>query len=337
MAKLEDVAREAGVSIASASYALSGGKPVSAALRRRVEQAAERVGYVPHRQARTLRTGRSQTLGVVLPDLVNPFFTALLQAIERAARDAGYGTLVAGGGGDGASESDALALLAAHRVDGLVWVPAGTPRAVPAIPTVTVDRAAPDCDGVSADHVEAGRLVARHLRDAGRRRPAVLHGPSDVPTARARAEGFRGAWAGAVAFEAEVPFDHRIPASVVRELADAEADFDAVACANDAVALGVLRALQRSGRRVPEQVAVVGVDDIAFAELAEPPLTTVRQPVDALGAEAVRLLTDRLAGSGGPPRTVTLPVRLVVRSSSPAAPETARGASDTAAAGRSAR
>ncbi|MDZ7706721.1 MAG: LacI family DNA-binding transcriptional regulator [Trueperaceae bacterium] len=320
MAKLEDVAREAGVSIASASYALSGGKPVSAALRRRVLDAATRVGYVPHRQARTLRTGRSQTFGVVLPDLVNPFFTALLQAIERAARESGYGTLVAGGGGDGASEAAALDLLAEHRVDGLVWVPAGDPGAIPQVPTVTVDRAAPDCDGVAADHDEAGRLVARHLRGAGRRRPVVLHGPSDVPTARARSRGFRDAWTGEIAFEAEVPFDHRIPAAVVRRLADAEADYDAVACANDAVALGVLRTLQRSGRRVPTQVAVVGVDDIAFAELAEPPLTTVRQPVDALGAEAVRLLTDRLAGVGGPARRVTLPVRLVVRASSPASP-----------------
>lgn len=319
MTKLEDVAREAGVSIASASYALSGGKPVSAALRRRVLDAATRVGYVPHRQARTLRTGRSQTLGVVLPDLVNPFFTALLQAIERAARDSGYGTLVAGGG-DGASESAALDLLAEHRVDGLVWVPAGDPGVAPQVPTVTVDRAAPDCDGVAADHVEAGRLIARHLRGAGRRRPVVLHGPSDVPSARARSDGFRDAWSGEIAFEAEVPFDHRIPASVVRGLADADADYDAVACANDAVALGVLRTLQRSGRRVPEPVAVVGVDDIAFAELAEPPLTTVRQPVDALGAEAVRLLTDRLAGVGGPPRNVTLPVKLVIRASSPASP-----------------
>lgn len=325
MAKLQDVAREAGVSIASASHALTGSKPVSAALRRRVREAAERIGYVPHRQARTLRTGRSQTLGVVLPDLANPFFPALLQATCAAARAAGYGTLVADAGGDAEGERAAIELLAAHRVDGLVWAPVAGPEAAPDIPTVTVDRAATGCDGVAADHREAGRLIARHLRAAGRSRPIALHGPPDVPSARARREGFLEAWDGSLAHEARVPFSHRLPAEVLRLLADENADFDAVACANDAVALGVMNALQRSGRRVPETVAVVGVDDIAFAELAEPALTTVRQPVEALGREAVRLLLGRLGGASGPPRSVTLPVRLVVRASSPGtAPEPGR-------------
>lgn len=331
MAKLEDVAREAGVSIASASHALTGSKPVSAALRQRVREAAERIGYVPHRQARTLRTGRSQTLGVVLPDLANPFFPALLQATCAAARDAGYGTLVADAGGDADGERAALELLAEHRVDGLVWAPLADPDGAPAMPTVTVDRAAPGCDGVAADHREAGRLIARHLRAAGRRRPVALHGPPDVPSARARREGFLEAWNGPLAHEAHVPFSHRLPAEVLRLLADEDADFDAVACANDAVALGAMNALRRSGRRVPEAVAVVGVDDIAFAELAEPALTTVRQPVEEIGREAVRLLLRRLGGAAGPPRDVTLPVRLVVRASSPrAAPAPRRSGPEAA-------
>ncbi len=145
----------------------------------------------------------------------------------------------------------------------------------------------------------------------------MLHGPARVPSARERSQGFREAWTGELAFEAEVPFDHRLPGEVRRALADAETAYDAVACANDAVALGVLRLLHRSGRRVPDDVAVVGVDDIAFAELAEPALTTVRQPLEALGREAVRLLIERIDGETGPPRQLTLPVRLIVRASSP--------------------
>ena len=319
MATLKDVAREAGVSIASASHALNGSKPVSDGLRRRVEAAAERVGYVPHAQARTLRTGRSRTLGVLLPDLGNPFFPALLQAVCSAANQAGYGTLVADAGGTPVGERAALELLAAQRVDGFVWAPRDVPGEPPELPTVTVDRTADGCDGVTSDHRDAGRLVARHLRAAGRERPAVLHGPTSVPSARERREGFREVWDGPLAYEAEVAFDHRLPPEVRRVLADVSTRFDAAACANDAIALGVLRLLHRCGRRVPDDVAVVGVDDIAFAELAEPALTTVRQPLEALGREAVRLLIERIEGRGGPRRLVTLPVRLIVRGSSPQA------------------
>jgi LacI family transcriptional regulator len=316
VATLKDVAREAGVSIASASHALNGSKPVSDGLRRRVEAAAARVGYVPHAQARTLRTGRSRTFGVLLPDLGNPFFPALLQAVWSAANRAGYGVLVADAGGTPAGERAALALLAAQRVDGVVWAPRDVPGDLPEVPTVTVDRTADGCDGVTSDHREAGRLVAAHLRHTGRTRPAVLHGPSSVPSARDRRDGFLAAWDGTLAYEAEVAFDHRLPPDVVRALADASTRFDAVACANDAIALGVLRLLRRCGRRVPDDVAVVGVDDIAFAELAEPALTTVRQPLEALGREAVRLLIERIEGRAGPRRVVTLPVDLIVRGSS---------------------
>lgn len=317
MATLKDVARDAGVSIASASHALNGTKPVSDELRRRVEAAADRIGYVPHAQARSLRTGRSRTIGVLLPDLGNPFFPALLQAVCAAANDAGYGTLVADAGDSGRGERDALDLLAAQRVDGVVWAPRDVPGPPPDLPTVTVDRTAERCDGVASDHRGSGRLLARHLRSAGRRRPVVLHGPSSVPSARERSEGFREVWDGEVALEAEVPFDHRLPDEVREALTAGGLAFDAVACANDAIALGVLRLLHGSGRRVPEDVAVVGVDDIAFAELAEPALTTVRQPLAELGREAVRLLIERIDGREGPPRRVTLPVQLMVRGSSP--------------------
>lgn len=162
------------------------------------------------------------------------------------------------------------------------------------MPAVTVDRWVAGCDAVVSDHATAGRLVATHLAQAGRTRPAVLHGSTHVPSARERARGFADAWGGDVAFEAEVPFGHDLPAGV----------------------------------RVPEEVAVVGVDDIAWAGLVEPALTTVRQPVEALGAEAATLLLERLERPELEARVRTLPVRLVVRASSPAhaAEEGERGA-----------
>lgn len=317
MANLKDVAREAGVSLASASYALNGGKPVSDDLRARVLRAVERTGYVPHRQAQTLRTGRSRTLGVVLPDLGNPFFPSLLKAIEASARAAGYGLLVADAGGGGMAEREALARLREHRVDGLIWAPAGDPHEVPDVPTVTVDRRAEGCDAVVSDHRQAGRLLAEHLDRAGRRRPAVLHGPPEIPSARARAEGFAERWTGEVAYEATVCFDHDLPSAVRTNLSGPDRTFDAVVCANDAVAIGVFRLLRQRGLAVPRDVAVVAVDDIPWARLVEPALTTVRQPVGALGREAVALLLDRLTNPHRPARRRTLPVRLVVRASSP--------------------
>lgn len=317
MAHLKDVAREAGVSIASASHALTGSKRVSSDLRERVLAAARRVGYVPHRSAQALRTGRTRTLGVVVPDFTNPFFPALVQAIETAARQAQHGLLIAEGGGGASEETAAIDRLIGHRVDGIVWVPGPHPGPLPDLPAVTLDRALDGCDAVVADHRAAGRAVAEHLWAVGRLRAVLLCGPQELLSARLRREGFLSAWPGEVAFEASVPFRHELPEAVRRKLRDPQVAFDSVVAANDAVAIGVLRALNEAGRHVPSAVAVVGVDDVPWSELTHPPLTTVRQPVRALGREAVQVLLRRIERPDLPVRVVTLPVRLVVRDSSP--------------------
>lgn len=159
--------------------------------------------------------------------------------------------------------------------------------------------------------------MAEHLLAVGRRRPVLLTGPLDLPSARDRREGFLGAWHGEIAFEAAVPFRHELAAEVRREMEDPTHGFDAVVAANDAVAIGVLRVLRRIGIPVPEAVCVVGVDDVPWSALSSPALTTVRQPVRALGREAVQLLLRRIERPDQPRRLVTLPVRLVVRESSP--------------------
>lgn len=317
MAHLKDVAREAGVSVASASHALTGSKPVGPDVRERVLRAARRVGYVPHRSAQALRTGRSRTLGVVVPDLTNPFFPALVQAIEMAAHQSDHGLLVADSRGGVNAEREAIDRLVSHRVDGIVWIPGPRPGPAPETPTVTLDRAVGGCDVVASDHRAAGRAIAEHLWAVGRVRAVLLSGPQDLPSARERREGFLSAWPGEVTLEAEVPFEHDLPISVRQELASGTHRFDVVVSANDAVAVGVLRVLREAGTRVPDAVAVVGVDDVPWSELTHPALTTVRQPVRALGREAVGLLLRRIEQPDLPARVVTLPVRLVVRDSTP--------------------
>lgn len=319
MPNLKDVARLAGVSIATASNVLRGTKAASAEVERRVRSAAEAVGYVPHRQARSLRTGRSHTIGVALPDLTNPFFPALVQAIEAAGRAAGYALLLGDANGEEEGEREAIELLAAYRVDGLIWVPVGDtrPPGIPAgLPIVSVDRPLPGCDGVRSDHAAGGRLIAEHLEAMGYGRFGLLSGPTRLPSASERRRGFLEALSASaeVVWEVEVPFHHELPAEARSALT--AGGVDAVVCASDVIAVGALRTLQESGRRVPDELAVVGFDDIAWAELVSPPLTTVRQPLAELGAEAFRLLLDRLEAPDAPPRSSVLPVELVVRASS---------------------
>lgn len=331
MASMKEVAQLAGVSVATVSHVLRGTKRVSPELTERVRAAALQLGYVPNLQASALRTGRTQTLGVLLPDLSNPFFVALLHALAPAARAAGKVLMVFEAENDGELERQGLERMAAGQVDGLIWVPVDEEAAAQAgrsamhLPVVTIDRPLAGTDAVVADHVAGGGLVAEHLKALGHDRVALLTGPDELPSSRGRRRGFLEAFAPLrPVWEAATGFTHELsPAAVERLNAGG---YGAVACANDMVALGVVRHLRAVGLRVPQDVSVVGFDDIAWASLMEPALTTVRQPLAALGAAAVRLLLERLEAPERATRRVVLPVELVVRNSTaaPAATRVAR-------------
>ena len=313
MARLKDVAERAGVSTATVSNVLRGTKAARPDVAARVREAAGELGYVPNPHAQSLRTGHSRAVGLVVPDLTNPYFPALVQAIETTARAHGYALIVMDAGNDGALEDASLALMASYRVAGVIWVPVHDhPRVDWPFPVVTVDRPLACCDAVVADHLQGGALVARHARACGHRRVGLLSGPRALASAALRRSGFLEAAGGLeVAWEHEVPFASDLPAAVVARLRDP--DCTLIACANDAVAVGVLRALRDAGTRVPDDVSVVGFDDVPWAEFVEPALTTVRQPLAALGAAAVEMLHARIAEPAAPRRFETHPVALVVR------------------------
>jgi len=302
MARLKDVAQRAGVSTATVSNVLRGAKPATPAVQLRVLAAAAELGYVPNPHAQSLRTGNSRALGLVVPDLTNPYFPALVQAIETTARSLGYALIVMDAGNDTVREHESLALLASYRVAGVVWVPVDDRPAVDwPFPIVTVDRPLDGCDAVVADHAQGGALVAA--------------GPHALPSAAARRSGFLRAAEGAleVAWEHEVPFSSDLPPTAVARLG--AHDCSVVVCANDAIAVGALRALREAGARVPEDVSVIGFDDVPWAEFVEPALTTVRQPLAELGAGAVAMLHARIAAPGDARRFETHPVTLVARRS----------------------
>lgn len=326
MATLKDIARAAGVSIATVSNVVNGTKPATPQVHRRVQEAIERLGYVPNPHAQSLRTGHSRTLGLVVPDLTNPYFPALVQAIETRARALGYVLIVMDAGNDAKRETEALTLLAGYRVAGVVWVPVDDARPLDwPYAIVTVDRPVRGCDTVAADHAQGGALIGAHAVALGHRRIGLLSGPHDLQSATLRRAGFLRSIEGVaeVAWEHEVPFSSDLPAPVEARLRDP--DCSLVVGANDAVAVAVVRHLREAGLSVPDDVAVVGFDDVPWADFVHPGLTTVRQPLAELGTSAVGMLHARIADPAIPLQRRTLPVELVVRRSTERAVATVDG------------
>lgn len=316
MATIKDVALRADVSVATVSYVLNGRKTISPKVTARVLLAAKELNYRPNRSAQTLRTGHSKTIGLLLPDITNPFFPTLAQAIESNARRQGYVVIFIDTRQDAQVEQEALELLAEYDVAGTIWCPVANEVPVePAFPIVLVDRPIDGFDAVYADFFHGGKLAAEYAYRLGHRRVGLLSGPQTLKSAYLRREGFL---AGAdkkleLIWDIEVPFSTALPDEVCSALL--ARDVSLVVAADDAVAVGVLKLLRGASIEVPDDMSVIGFDDISWAELVCPTLSTVRQPVAELGKRAVLLLHERLKKPSQRPQEVVLGVDLVERES----------------------
>ncbi|MFJ5229241.1 LacI family DNA-binding transcriptional regulator [Kitasatospora sp. NPDC088391] len=332
---LESVAERAGVSRATASRVVNGGAGVRAALREKVQQAVDELGYVPNLAARTLVTRRNRAIGVVVAEpearfFSDPFFAQHLRGISRelAAADnqmvlllaedeqdhERIGRYLAGGHVDG------VLLFSLHRSDptpatahrlGLPFVIGGRPG----WPGAESDR---DLVYVDNDNRGGARLAVQHLRAIGRRRIATITGPLDQTSSIDRLDGYRDLLPdGDGDLIAVGDFTADGGGRAMTELLSRRPDLDAVFAASDAMASGAIRVLRAAGRRVPEDVAVVGFDDVeSIAAWTEPPLTTVRQQIEEMGRLMTRLLLRRLNDpSASAPSSVIIPTELVVRAS----------------------
>ncbi|QHC69263.1 LacI family DNA-binding transcriptional regulator [Rathayibacter sp. VKM Ac-2801] len=322
---IRDVAARAGVAVGTVSNVLNGRSSVNADTVRRVQDAITELGFVRNDAARQLRAGRSRSIGLVVLDGGNPFFAEVARGAQARAAEAGLAVLLASTDGDAEREGAYLDLFEEQRVTGVLLSPQGEDPTRLArlrshgIPCVLVDSESDDpaVSSVSVDDVAGGRLAAEHLLGLGRRRLAVIGGPESI---RQVADRLAGARAAVAAVEGAVLEEiHTDALSVLagreagRALAerDAEDRPDAVFCANDLLAVGVLQALVLlGGIRVPEDIALIGYDDIAFATATVVPLSSVRQPSSLLGATAVELLLEQ------EPRQVRFQPELVVRRSS---------------------
>ncbi len=328
-ATIEDVAARSGVSTATVSRVLSGSAPARPETRDRVLAAARELDYRPSGIARALKRQETRTLGLVVTDITNPFYPQLVRAVESAAHERGYGIVLANGGDDAARELEHLDLLIERRVDGIVIVSSRMTRRHAerlqgtAVPVVLVNDtvAGSGLPTVTTAHRRGARLATEHLIGLGHRRIGHVGAPADQAASGQRRLGVRDAMRAAGLREPLVAIgDGGVAGGAQAAEALIVAGITGIVAYNDLTAIGALRALRRAGIGVPEQVSVVGFDDIDLAAWTDPPLTTIRQPTDALGRWAVDHLVDLLsgAGGGGGETPVVLQPELVVRGSTAA-------------------
>jgi LacI family transcriptional regulator len=325
---IKRVADRAGVSIATVSRVFADPQAVSDVLRLRVEEAARALNYRPSRAARSLRAGTSQSVGVVIPDLENPFFTAVVRGIEVVLRAAGYTLLLANSDEDAAREREVLQTLRADGVDGIILVPINPARdayrdvLAPPLQVVAVDRSPANFrpDLVTVDNVEGTRRGVEHLFGLGHREVALLGGPLRHSTAKERERGYQDAVrAGGRTLRPELvhygDFREEGGYDGMKALLALARRPSAVFVANNLMTLGAFRALHEAGVRIPDELALVGFDDMPWATSLNPPLTAVSQPSHEIGSSAADLLLDRIARPERAIRHLILETSLVVRAS----------------------
>ena len=326
-ATIKDVARAAGVSVASVSRALNGHESVTEATRQRILAAAGQLRYVPHAAARSLITRRTDTIGVLLPDLHGEFFSELIRGIDAGARASGRHLLISSSHGSEAEAAQALRMLQG-RVDGLLIMSPHADAGVlaanlpAALPTVLLNTrvASGSYPALSVDNYGGAAAMMRHLFASGRRRIAFIGGPDNNFDADERLRGYRDAIAqhkGASEIVLRGDFSESSGYRAGIEICEGKQQPDAIFAANDMMALGCLFALTEKGVSVPDDIALAGFDDIPIARFVTPPLTTVRVRIADLGRRAFERLAGLIAeGDDGAKTTERLDCDLVVRQSS---------------------
>ena len=335
---LRDVAEVAGVHAATASRALNPEtrRLVNAETARRVLRAAESLGYQPNPIARSLKTAKSRTIGIVIPDLTNPLFPPIVRGIEDVLGPAGYSALLVNTDNDAEREKSLVGSLRSRQVEGFIVATARLDHPLLAqlhaqgVKMILVNRRAEGVDvpSITPDDATGVGLAVKHLVDLGHRRIVHLAGPQTTSTGVIRARAFRSALR-----------DHGLDddpslivsceywtedegARALREVLDSGADFTAVVAGNDLIALGCYDVFAERGISCPEQISVVGFNEMPFLDKLRPPLTTVAIPHYEIGGEAARLLLDTIEEPDRHPRSVLMNPSLVIRASTARPPLT---------------
>jgi LacI family transcriptional regulator len=328
MATIYDVARRAEVSPATVSRVVNGRANVDASLAERVRRAMRDLNYRPNAVARNLRRSRTSMWAVIISDIGNPFFTSLVRGVEDVAQPAGFSVVLCNSDNDVAKEGQYVNAALTEQVAGVIISPtASSPhveRLVDAgVPVVAIDRRLPDAavDTVLVDNERGAAAAVTHLVEAGYRRIACLTGPAGLYTADRRLDGYRRALAaaGLTADDTLVrhaDFRQEGGYAAMSSLLTNGARPDAVFVTNNLMTVGAMDRVFEEKLDVPEQLGVIGFDDVPWARLLRPALSTVAQPTYEVGRNAADLLSARISDPKRPPSTVTLPTELRLRESS---------------------
>jgi LacI family transcriptional regulator len=329
MTTIRQVADKAGVSATTVSHVINNTRFVSEVLRERVQRAMTELNYRPNALARSLRLGETHTLGLILPDSANPFFAEIGHAIEAAAFERGYSVILCNTENDPTKELLYTNVLENRQVDGMIFVAAGgNHEALSGIvrnglPLVVVDRdlGSLGLDAVTTNNYLGGLLATRHLIELGHTVIGCITGPSDLTPSAERVTGYGDALKEAqleIRGALLVRGDFHVPSGLAAatRLLQQDPRPTALFVCNDLMAIGALHAAAKLGLNVPDDVAIVGFDDIELASYTIPPLTTVCQPKQEIGHTAIQLILDRIESPALPPRHEILHPQLMIRGSS---------------------
>ena len=323
---LKMVAERVGVSVNTASRAINNKSDINEETKKRVLKVAQELGYVQNATAVALRTKKTRTLGVVIADNRNPFYAEVLNGIEEAAREKNYHIILANTQRDYQKEEEAINLLLAKRVDGLLITPVqdrndDIKKLIEAnIPFVIVGRDFEniEVDAVYNDEVKGGFFATEYLIKKGHKRIAFINGFLHKSPAQGRLEGYKKALK-----EHGIPLDDMMVSvgdidvedgyERTKQMLEKNLDFTAIFAYNDMMAFGAMQAVKEKGLRIPEDIGLVGYDDISFSSLISPSLSTIRLKKQELGTESVKLLLSRINGSREKMKKIMLNVELIVR------------------------
>jgi LacI family transcriptional regulator len=328
MATMADVAKEAGVSITTVSHVLNGTRPVSDATVARIHAAIERTGYRPNSIARALAGARTQSIGVAMSGISNPYLIDLISAIESEAAKHGHWLLLGDTHDEPQKELQMVQELVQRRVDGLILVPSpgAATHALPyllgqSLPVVLVDRFLPAAmDQVGTENIEPTAYLVEHLVGLGHERIGHIAGLAGLSTVEERLEGYRtGLRRSGLAVDGELLAygapEYELARDAVHRMLELESPPTAVVTGSGATTIRVLRALQERGLNVPRDIALVGFDDFEWSDLFQPRLTVAAQPTREIGQKAVQLLLSRLDEPDRDPQSIRLPPTFVHRES----------------------
>lgn len=326
---MKDVARLAGVSTSTVSHVINKDRFVSDAITEKVDAAIKALNYAPSALARSLKLNQTHTIGMLITASTNPFYSELVRGVERSCFERGYSLVLCNTEGDEQRMNRNLETLMQKRVDGLLLLCTETHQPsleimqrYPSIPSVMMDWAPFDGDSdlIQDNSLLGGDMATRYLIERGYTRIACISGPLDKTPARLRLEGYREAMHNAQlpildGYEITSNFEFGGGLDAMQKLLAHPERPDAVFVGNDAMAVGVYQALYQAGLRIPQDMAVIGYDDIELARYMTPPLTTVHQPKDELGELAIDVLIHRIAQPGQKQQRMQLTPELVVRGS----------------------